>query len=364
MIKKLLKIFLYILGGILVVLLTLLVFLWAKSPGKPDPIVGQDGKELPGSISTIEEIELGGQPQFMIIRGADSTLPVMLFLHGGPGSPELPFMKHYNRDIEKDFVMVYWEQRGAGKSFSRDIPSATMNMDRFIADTRELSEYLIERFGQEKIYLMGHSWGSLLGIMTAYQYPELYHAYFGVGQVADQYRAEMISFEWVQEQARLANDEKAIRQLAELNFPDTTASTKDWVDFLMHERQFVMQYGGSMREVRSMWPMVKMIMNTREYTLGDKVKYMEGSLYSLENMWEEVMMANLFTTIDSIHLPVYIFQGLYDYQTAHAVAKDFYDQLKAPEKGFFTFEHSAHMPLMEEVEKFNTLVRELAGVRE
>jgi pimeloyl-ACP methyl ester carboxylesterase len=346
------------------VLLAFVVFLWAKSPGKPDPIVDKDGKEVRGSISTIEEIVLGGQKQYMIIRGSDASLPVMLFLHGGPGSPELPFMKHYNREIEKDFVMVYWEQRGAGKSFSRDIPSATMNMEQFIADTRELSEYLIERFGQEKIYLMGHSWGSLLGIMTAYQYPKLYHAYFGVGQVANQYRSEEISFQWVQEQAQMANDEKAIRQLAELNFPDTTASAKDWVDFLMHERQYVMQYGGSMRELSSMWPMVKMLMNSQEYTLGEKVKYMEGNLYSLENMWEDVMTANLFNDIDSMQVPVYIFQGQYDYQTAHAVAKDFYDQLKAPKKDFFTFEHSAHSPLMEEVEKFNALVRDHAGVRE
>jgi pimeloyl-ACP methyl ester carboxylesterase len=139
----------------------------------------------------------------------------MLFLHGGPGSPEAAFMKYFNRDIEKDFVMVYWEQRGAGKSYSKDIPVESMNMAQFISDTRELSEYLSERFQQDRIFIMGHSWGSLLGIMTAYKHPELFRAYFGIGQVAHQFRGEQISFEWAKEQAHKHNNKKSAEKLAD-----------------------------------------------------------------------------------------------------------------------------------------------------
>ena len=119
-IKISLKVILYIIGGLLVIILGLAVILWAKSPGKAVLITDSNGEIISGSISTIEKVMLGGQEQYLIIRGADSSKPVMLFLHGGPGSPEFAFMNNTNRDIEKDFVMVYWEQRGAGKSYSKD----------------------------------------------------------------------------------------------------------------------------------------------------------------------------------------------------------------------------------------------------
>src|SRR5210317_557408 len=116
--KKLLKVFLYILGGLLVITIGLAILLWVKSPGTADPITDINGNKLAKSISTIEKINLGGVEQYLIIRGADSTKPMILYLHGGPGSPEIAFMKETNQDIENDFVMVYWEQRGAGKSYS------------------------------------------------------------------------------------------------------------------------------------------------------------------------------------------------------------------------------------------------------
>ena len=120
------------------------------------------------------------------------------------------------------------------------------------------------------------------------------------------------------------------------------------------KEEYVSQSGGAIREFTGMWPMIKMVLSTEEYTLSDKLNYMKGNLFSLEHLWPAVIHTNLFTGIDSMQVPVYIFQGIYDYQTSHAVAKDFYDHLKAPEKIFFTFENSAHSPLMEEVERFNS----------
>lgn len=356
--SKILKILLYSIGGILLLFLALVGILFFKSPGKAQPIVDASGHVVEGSISTIEKIMLGGQEQYMIIRGVSSDNPVMLFLHGGPGSPEFPFMKNYNTDIENDFVMVYWEQRGAGKSYSKDIPVETMNLEQFISDTGELSEYLAKRFDQEKIYVMGHSWGSLLGILSAYKYPERFHAYFGIGQVAQQFQGEKISFEWVKEQARQQNDTDAIKVLSEMKFPDTTASSSEWMNFLLNERKYVTEFGGAMRGMTGMWPMINILVNAEEYTFNDKINYMQGSLFSLTHLWSDVLGANLFVEIDSMQVPVYIFQGLYDYQTPYVVAKDFYDQLKAPEKELFTFTNSAHSPVMEEVDKFNSIVRE------
>ena len=139
-------IFLYILGGIFTIAVILILMLWIKSPGTAVPMTDKYGKTLPGSISVIEKVKLGGQEQYLIIRGEDRTKPVMLFLHGGPGNPELAFMKDKNREIEKDFVMVYWEERGAGKSYSTKIPVESMNLAQMISDTRELSLMLAKKF--------------------------------------------------------------------------------------------------------------------------------------------------------------------------------------------------------------------------
>ena len=358
--KKIIKATLYIIGGIMALLLVLLLALWSISPGKADPITGPDGAPLAGSISVIESITLGGIDQYLFIRGADSTKPVMLFLHGGPGSPETAFMINFNRDIEKDFVMVYWEQRGAGKSYSKKIPAESMNMAQFIADTRELTEYLMDRFNQEKIYLMGHSWGSLLGILTAYKHPEYFHAYFGIGQVGNQYEGEQLSYEWAKEQARNHDDHKSLRALERLSFPDSLATSEVWKKYLMTQRKYVNAFGGgTTRDATSMWPLIKIVMQAREYTLNDKMNFMAGSMFSLKHLWHEVVCTNLFHEIDSMHVPVYIFHGNHDYTTPYPIAKEFYEQLKAPHKGFFTFQNSAHSPVFEEAEKFNAILKDI-----
>ena len=359
--NKIIKAVLFFIVGILAIVLGLFIALWVISPGKPQPIMGPDGKPLEGSISTKEKISLGGVDQYIIIRGADSSKPVMLFLHGGPGSPEIAFMKQYNTDIEKDFVMVYWEQRGSGKSYSKDVPRESMTLDQFVSDTRELCEYLIERFNQDNIFLMGHSWGSLLGTITAFRHPELFKAYFGIGQVANQFEGERIGYEWVKQQAMERNDKKAIKTLSRLSFPDSLAGSDLWLDYLTKQRQYVNRYGGgTTREITGMWPLISIVLKTREYTVRDKLNFMVGSMFSLRAMWDEVINTNLFKEIDSMQLPVYILHGVHDYTTPYAVAKAFYEQLQAPEKAFFSFEHSAHSPVMEEVEKFNAIVRGLA----
>ncbi|MFW5792958.1 MAG: alpha/beta hydrolase [Bacteroidota bacterium] len=359
--KKAAKIVSYLLGGAILIVGILAIILWAKSPGKSDLIKDARGETIEGSISEIITINLGGLDQYLIIRGVDKTKPVMLFLHGGPGSPEAAFMKHFNRDIENDYVMVYWEQRGAGKSFSKNIPPESMTLEQMISDTQELSEYLIKRFNQEKLFLMGHSWGSFLGILTAYKHPELYYAYYGIGQVADQYQAEKVSFEWVKEQAKLKNDQSAISTLSKLSFPDSTATVKEWIDFLMVERRYVSKFGGGVtREITGMWPLVKIVLYSPEYTFREKLNFMNSSMFCLENLWMEVINTNLFNHIDSMQIPVYIFNGINDYQTSYTVAKDFFDQMDAPVKEFFTFENSAHSPCMEEVDKFNSIVKEKA----
>ncbi len=333
--------------------------MWIKSPGTTEPITNLQGETVPNSIATIEQVMIGGLEQTLIIRGKDKSKPVILFLHGGPGSPEIAFVRAVNQTLENDFVMVYWEQRGAGKSYSSDMTGEHMTMEQFIADTKEVSELLAKRFNKDKIYVMGHSWGSLLGILTAQKYPELYYAYFGVGQVCNQYEGERISLEWVREQAKELNDEDAIDDLAEISLPAFPGTSDEWLNYLRVQRGYVNKFGGGgAHELRSNWAIVEMLFKAKEYTLTEKLNILPGTLFSLKYLFPDVMENNLFNKIDSMQIPVYIFQGKYDYQTPSVLAKDFYNQLKAPQKEFFFFENSAHSPIYEEVEKFNSIIIE------
>lgn len=363
--KKPLKIFFILAGGLLVIFFALTLLLWIKSPGTAQAITDLNGKALPKSISTIEKVTLGGLEQYYMVRGADSTKPVMLFLHGGPGLPEMTFLKNSNPAIEKNFVMVYWEQRGAGKSYSKNISPQSMNLPQFISDTRELSEILARRFDQQKIYIMGHSWGSFLGILTAWQHPELFHAFIGVGQVCHQYKSEQISLRWAREQAHDRHCEKAVKALSKIQLPDSTADGKAWLNYLKVERTWVNKFGGGRTHKPSgLWPISKMVLTTEEYSLREKLSFLSGNLFSMEHLWPEIINRNLSNEIESMQIPVYIFHGQYDYQTSYSVAKAFFDQLKAPRKEFFTFENSAHSPLMEEVDKFNAIVNKIANTTE
>ena len=359
--KKAMKALLYFLGAIFAVILIALAVLWLKSPGTAQAITDENGQEVSGSISTIETIMLGGIEQSMIIRGKDRTNPVMLFLHGGPGSPEYAFIRQTNLGLEDHFVMVYWEQRGSGKSFAADIPLETMTLPQFVADTKELSEVLITRFDQDKIFLMGHSWGTVMGVTAAQQYPELYHAYFGLGQVGYQYEGERLSLEWAQARALEVNDTKAIEALSALALPTADADLDIWLPYIATQRRYLDRLGGGVvRDSSGTLQLLQMIMGTPEYTMTDKLNYLRGSLFSITSLKTAIMQTNLIEDVPKLDIPVFILQGAFDYQTPYPLARAFYDQLESPQKAFYTFENSAHSPNMEEPERFNTIVREHA----
>ncbi len=337
-----------------------MIYFYVISPGTPQPILEEDGHTKANSISTIDAIEIGGARQYLIIRGHDKAAPVLLYLHGGPGSSEFPLMKVYNPAIEKDFVVAYWEQRGAGKSFSKDQQYKKLNLKQFVSDTREVTEYLRKTFSKRKIYVLGHSWGSLVGILTAHQSPELFHAYFGVGQVVDQYKAEKISLSWAQLQAEEEDDNIAQKKLKENKFPDKNDNIEVWKKYLIPEREYVTKFGGGMlHEVRSIFPIAKHILNCREYSVADKRNYLKASISSLDNLWLDAVNTSLFDHIDSLQVPAYFFQGTYDFQTPTILVKDYYDGLKAPAKDFFLFKDAAHSPMLENPQKFNKIIREI-----
>ena len=362
--KKIFKILGIALLLIIGILLIGLVVLAVNSPGKLEPLQDSEGKYIAGSLAEKNFIEIGGFRQGFFIRAENPANPVILFLHGGPGSPELPMLIPYevSERLEKYFTVCYWDQRGAGMSFSSSIDPFTMTSTQMVEDTRQMTEYLQRRFNQRKIYLIGHSWGSYLGVKTIEKYPENYIAYIGIGQVSNQIESEKLAYDFMLQHATEINDKSAVKNLQKYdkNAPDFPNN----LNYLMTVRSTLMnKYGiGFVHEQTiSMNDMAKFIKSFRGYTLTEKINYLKGMQFSQATLWDSVIEDNLFVSSTVFQVPVYITQGKYDYQVSYTLAHEWFNKIEAPQKAFITFENSAHGTIIEEPEKFVQIIRKIAS---
>jgi pimeloyl-ACP methyl ester carboxylesterase len=346
---------LIILSVFLVCILILFVALLTVSPGKAIPFLDKSGKPLEGSISEKIHVNINGVEQGMFIRSKDSTNPVLLYLHGG--MPDYFLTQKYPTGLEDYFTVVWWEQRGSGLSYSADIPPETMTLEQMISDTKEVTNYLRKRFAQEKIYLMGHSGGSFIGIQVAARAPELYHAYIGVAQMSDQLKSEILAYEYMLKQFRENGNTKMVRKLEAApvtmteGIPDAYCLLRDPA---MHSLGI-----GTMHDMRSVISgIILPSLTCKEYTLIEKINMWRGKSSSgISILWTDIIATNLTKQVPELKLPVYFFEGKYDYTVSCILAKDYFEKLKAPIKGFYTFEKSAHSPLFEEPEKMKHILQ-------
>ncbi|MHA2474935.1 MAG: alpha/beta fold hydrolase, partial [Promethearchaeota archaeon] len=284
--------------------------------------------------------------------------PILLFLHGGPGAPLLGMSssRKYDAELIKHFTVVHWDQRGAGKSFRKDIPVDSMNLDRFVEDCNELIDYLRSKFHTQKVFVVAHSGGTVIGIKTAHKYPEKIHAYVGVAQVINEYEQQKVSYNFLVQKAEKVGDlgkQNAIKAIG----PPPYESPKR---FLKMAGQ-VDNYGGFLHS-KSMKDMLFLVFNfltSPEYSLSEGIRTFlnKGFYFTINAMWEELKNVNLTKEIQSIKVPIYFFEGKYDVTTPTVVVEKFYDNLDA-EKGktLFIFENSGHMPMMEEKERYEELL--------
>lgn len=309
---------------------------------------------IPESIAELQSIMLGDIEQYILIRGKNRNNPVILFLHGGPGSAQIGFAPRYQRKLEDEFVVVNWDQRGAGKSYSKNIPKESMTMDQFISDAKELVEYLCTKFDKEKIYLVGHSWGSVLGSMLAYRYPKRFIAYIGIGQVVNMCDNELISYKYVMEEARKANNKKVVKALKRIGQPPYKNQIKD----IMIQRKWLNKFKGAVYEKKLSKEIAGSFITSPEYSLLDTFKFFKGNKFSIKYMWSELASFAIIKDVLEIEIPVYFCIGRYDYNTPFELSYDYYEKLKAPHKEYIWFERSAHSPIFEEPEKFcETILR-------
>jgi pimeloyl-ACP methyl ester carboxylesterase len=236
-----------IMVGLALAALGSMFYLWF-TPGRTAAI------HEPNSIASLERIRIGEVDQYILIRGNDASLPVLLFLHGGPGMPAMYLAHAFQRQLEKEFVVVQWDRRAAGKSYREDI-SNTLTTEQLVADTVELTNVLRARFHQDRIYLVGHSWGTYLGMLVIAQHPELYHAYVGIGQLACSSPIPGIQDEYIRQTARRMRDQDAIRELEEKG-----ESVRETLLF---------KFGGEIHKAKSFAPLLLTGLAAPEYSLRD-----------------------------------------------------------------------------------------------
>ena len=338
--------------------------LFAISQGEPPPFRDQAGRVLGGSISEKLHVNINGVAQGMFIRSTDNTKPVLLFLHGEPGMPEFAISQNYPAVLENYFVVCWWEQRGSGLSFSTDIPQGTLTEEQLVSDTVAVTNYLRARFGQDKIYLMAHSGGTFFGIQAAARAPELYHAYIGVAQITRQLDSEKLAYKFMIEQFTAGGNRAMVAKLEKIPLPEMNvmpASYRALRDDAMHSLGI-----GTTHVMTSVVSGIFVpIMLSRSYTLGEKINIWRGKWSAAStNMWNEILATDLTATVPKLDIPVYFLSGIYDYTVSYAMAKDYFTTLKAPIKGFYTFQHSAHSPLFEEPEKMGQIFQQDVLIRD
>jgi pimeloyl-ACP methyl ester carboxylesterase len=299
-------------------------------------------------IAELFAIELGSYKQYIMIRGEDRNNPVLLFLHGGPGTTNIGVAADTQKALEKNFVVVNWDQLGAGLSYNKRIPKEALTINKMIEYTHELIQYLLQRFEHKKIYLVGHSWGSLVGILVAQKYPQFIEKYIGVSQMIDGKLNEKYAYEYCLKCAIERKNKKAIEQLEQIGEPPYS----DWMRGLRIRSNWSNKFGaavktGSLTQIY----MGKMLRST-EYRFADLLKFMSGFTLSLKYLWPEIMEISLYEKVDNLKIPVYFFLGRYDYQAPSVIAEKYIKDLKANTKEIVWFEESAHLCQMEEQEKF------------
>ena len=323
-----------------------------KHLGRTPTFRGLQGELVPGSIAEINYLRLGGLDQWVMIRGESLANPPLILLHGGPGFSEMRFFRHYNAPLEKSFTVVYWDQRGAGKSFDRKIPRSSMTAKQFIADLDELVDAVCKRVGKNKVAIFGHSWGSALGVLYAARFPAKVAAYVGSGQIGDWPAGESASYAFVLAEAQRLNNRKALKELRAIGPPPHTASR------LWTERTWLQRFEGQLGG-RALWKMGRVVLGGPESSVFDLPNLLRSFRFSLDAMWAEVSVLNLMKLVPALQMPVFFFLGRHDRWVPPEVSVAYFDMLTAPLKRLVWFEESGHEPFVDEPAKFNRAIVEL-----
>lgn len=319
------------------------------------PALSQSVETAPSTARAAEPIKeemfvrIGGIDQWITIKGADRNNPVLLFLHGGPGDALSPFADVMFAGWEKDFTLVQWDQRGAGRTFGKSGPSVepTMTVERMAQDGIEVAEFLIKHLNKKKIIIEGGSWGSILGIHMAHARPDLFSAYVGVAQLVNTRKEDSASYARVLELARSAADEEAIKALTAIGSPPWPSLYKSWPVF----RKWKLVYQA--KKVTA--PPAPETISPEYASPKEQAQYEAADDFCFEHFWGATMsgpleLVDLPALGTDFKIPIYIIQGEEDLTASPELAKAYFDSIKSPRKQFYLVPSTGHATSVPELE--------------
>ena len=319
------------------------------APVDPHAVLAEANRVVPDNgMDEAKAVEIGGIQQWITVRGRDRRNPILLVLHGGPAAPELPNRYLFEGPWTDYFTVVEWDQRGAGKTFALNDPAKiapTMSAERLLQDAEDLVAYLRKTYGKQKVFVVGHSWGTILGLRLAERRPDWLHAYIGVGQIINMQAGERVGYDHTLALARKAGDAQAVKELEALApYPGAAGLTPERIGA---ERKWSVRYGALTygRNTYDVWENAEKL--SPDYAEADFKAIDLGSAFTIPRLLPE-MAAVDFDGLTRLRCPVLIFAGRHDYTTPSEVAQRWYERVQAPSKRFVWFENSAHMLFEEE----------------
>jgi pimeloyl-ACP methyl ester carboxylesterase len=324
-------------------------------PATTDPIVDAAGQTIAGGVAELTRVDIGGRDLALMIRGRSAQNPVLLFLAGGPGGSELGAMRRHSQALEDDFVVVTFDQRGTGKSYDQLDPTDTMTLGGAVADAIAVTNYLRERFDEEKVYLVGQSWGTTLGVLAVQEHPELYRAYVGVGQMVSQAATDKIFYDDTLAWAREEGNTDLVATLEE-NGPPPYTDVLDYEAALSYEME-VHPYDHSPNSEGS--GQMSENLFVEEYTLLDQLHILGATLVVFSVLYPQLQDIDFRTQATRLEVPVYLAQGRHEAPGRQLLTQEWFKQLRAPSKVLTYFETSGHCPLWEQPAEFHDLMTDV-----
>lgn len=316
----------------------------------------------PDGIERHEKVRIGGIDQWVSIRGNDKRNPILLMVHGGPGWVSMPTSWYFQRGWEEYFTVVQWDQRGAGSTYAANDPVAvapTITPERMIADTEEMIGWLRKEFGKQKVFVLGHSWGSYLGLEMARRHPDWLYAYIGIGQMTNMPESERQGWQFAMDEARKAGSTEAIKELESIA-PYAEGTKPVPLSSLMIQRKWLNQFGGMVYRRTGGQAESDAMSLSPEYTDRDVQLIGEASNYSLDKLLSHALTLDL-GGVKHLDCPLILFLGRHDHNVSSSLGEAWFQKVQAPSKRLVWFENSAHEVMNEEPGK--TLISLVRYVR-
>ena len=329
-------------------------------PASTPPILGPDGRPVPGSIAELAKVKLNGSEQTVMIRAANPDNPVLLYLSGGPGQSDFGYSRPISSVWDDDVVFVDWDQRGNGNSYPAIEPMSEMTLANAVADTIALTEYLTERFGEERIYVMGESWGTLLGVLAVQQRPDLYHAYIGSGQMVNIRETDRRIYEDLVAYATRSGNTELATTLAGFgappyrDFPLTNGMMWSFYDYIYEAYSPSETYQRLLTEAAPGFYGLA----ASEYDLMNKANAVRGLFDTFSVLYPQVYDVDLRTDAPTLEVPVWILDGAAELAGRRDLALEWAAQLDAPMKRVVTYDDAAHSVAFEQVDAVHGLLVE------